>query len=638
MQDLKVLINGRTRWVLLLLPILAILPYYGIWTFDFVTFDDPQYIFENPQVTAGLTLESIVWAFTSGHASNWHPITWISHMLDVEWFGLDAGRHHLGNVLIHALNTLLLFGFLAKATEKVGRSALVAVLFAVHPLHVESVAWISERKDVLSTLFMLLTMWAWLAYISRKSIARYLMVFLFLLLGLMSKPMLVTLPFVLLLLDAWPLGRIKLSPFDFSMARKLVWEKLPLMGLVLASSIVTVMVQSQGGAVAGTDAVGLFPRLSNAVVSYVSYIGKMFAPTGLAALYPFPDTIPVWKIAGSLALLLAATFGAWKVRNRFAYLTVGWLWYIGTLIPVIGIVQVGSQSMADRYTYIPLIGLFVVLSWGSYDLLVRNSSKKAPLIALVLLLVGSLTGASYLQARHWENSETLWQHTLDVTSDNYRAHTALGSLLEERGQTEAAVQHYQSAIRINPSYLEAQNKLGAIFSDGGRANEAIELYQNILRTQPNHPLANINMGNALAAIGSPEKALVYYRTAVAVSPDNAFAHNGLGSALDDLQHVEEAIEHYQTAIEINPDFAAARNNLAAAFYKQKNYREGLEQVALALALEPDNASFHTNHAVFMIMFADFDSARENLANALRLSPGYQPALDVLAKLPKTGNE
>lgn len=601
MLKTKNLATTGVAWAVALV-IIAVLPYYGIWDFEFISFDDPEYITDNQQVISGLSWESLRWAFTTNAVANWHPLTWISHMLDVSLFGLNPGSHHMVSVALHALNTVLLFGFMTRASGCPGRSAVLAALFAVHPLHVESVAWVSERKDVLSTFFMLLTLWSYLAYVKRPGWPRYLLVFVLLALGLMTKPMLVTLPFVLLLLDAWPLRRLGLKPFEWRQALRLTLEKLPLLGLAAVSSVITFIVQSEGGAVASVERVPLTLRLANAVVSYVEYIINMFAPSGLAVLYPFPSSIELWKPLGAAALITAITVIAIRTRHKLPYIGVGWFWYIGTLVPVIGIVQVGSQAMADRYTYIPLTGLFIIVVWGGYDLLARGSAKRAPLIVTALFLITALSAASWVQARYWRNSTALWAHAVNVTENNFRAHNKLGIQLAESGQAEKAMAHYRTAIRIQPGFAKAHN----------------------------------NLGNAIAAAGRPAEALQHFENAISVKPDYATAYNGMGSALDDLGQTDEAIASYEKALRLDPALPAAHNNLAAAYHQQGKLDQAVLHSGKALELEPGNASFHLNYAILMIGRGDDEKARQHLETALRLRPGYQQAIKVLNKLPASG--
>ena len=370
---------------------------------EFVTWDDPQYLLGNPHVSGGLTGSGIRWAWTTGYASNWHPLTWWSHMLDVQMYGMSAGPHHVTSLLLHIVNTLLLFGLLHAMTGRLGPSAFVAALFAAHPLHVESVAWVSERKDVLSTLFWMLTVWAYLRYLRRPRLGRYFLMAAVFVLGLMAKPMLVTLPFVLLLLDVWPLGRVTLawSTPQRSRVVELVREKLPLIALAAASSIITFVVQRQGGAVAASEALPLGDRVANALVSYMRYIGRMLWPARLAAVYPFSRPLPEWWVVGSLLGFFAMSIVAIRAGRRYPYVAVGWLWYVGTLVPVIGIIQVGSQAMADRYTYVPLVGLFIVVAWGAVDLCARWPHRRQVLpvaagLAIVVCSVLARVQVEYL--------------------------------------------------------------------------------------------------------------------------------------------------------------------------------------------------------------------------------------------------
>lgn len=585
-------------WLAIALIIIAALPYYGAWNFEFVNFDDPEYITNNQNVMSGLTWQSLRWALTANDAANWHPLTWVSHLLDVEYFGLEAGAHHLVNVVLHVVNTLLLFTFLTQASGCAVRSAVVAALFAAHPLHVESVAWIAERKDVLSTFFMLLTLHAYLAYTRRPTWLGYLSVFVLLALGLMTKPMLVTLPFLLLLLDAWPLNRIAVTPFDRIQACRLIKEKLPFFALVAVSSVITYLVQQEGGAVASVDKIPLMLRVSNALVSYVEYMARMFVPSGLAVLYPYPESIPVWKSLGAATVLTAVTVMAVRVRKNFTYVTVGWFWFVGTLIPVIGIVQVGSQAMADRYTYIPLVGLFILLVWGSYDLLGKKSSKRAPLAVITVSIVVALAVASWVQARYWINSESLWVHTLDVTRNNYRAHNKLGIIMADSGRQASAIKHYRAAIKINPEFSWGHN----------------------------------NLGNALASAGKLEESLEHFKTAISLSPDYASAYNGMGSVLDDLNRVDEAIELYRKALMINPGLSSAHNNLAAAFAKKGQIDQAIIEIDAALDIDSGNVTYQKNFLALVLKLDDIELARQYLEKALYVNPANEYARQALESL------
>jgi tetratricopeptide (TPR) repeat protein len=606
--------------------------YYGVWSFDFVSFDDPQYLTENFEIAAGLNWSGVQWAFTTGHASNWHPVTWLSHMLDIQLFGMNSGAHHAISLVLHILNGLLLFLFLQLASGASGRSMFVAALFLLHPLHVESVAWVSERKDLLSTFFMMLSLIAYWHYARQPGIWRYLAVFILLALGLMAKPMLVTLPFVLLLLDYWPLRRIDSGSFTVSAATRLVVEKLPLFILIATSSIITFLIQREGGAVADMDQVSLGLRLSNAANSVAIYIGHTFWPAGLAVLYPFPKTIPWWQPAGALAAVGAVTWTAWKARQSAPYLATGWLWFLGTLVPVIGLVQVGSQAMADRYTYIPATGLFIIIAWSAFDLLGRGTSKRAPLTALALLIITGLAVGTFLQVRYWVDSKTLWSRALAVTSDNYRAHAALGSLLAEEGKQEAAAGHFTTAIRIEPRFAQAHNKLGSTLMETGHLDRAVSHFQEALRQDPELSEAHTNMGVSRAAQGQPEIAIEHYRKALDLKGNSPIAYNGLGSALDDVGKVDEAITAYRQSLQLDPDFASAHNNLAAALFRQGQADAAIVAMREALRLQPNKVSFHYNLGVLLYRQGKSEEALTILENLLTIEPGHAGAQQLLDQL------
>ena len=449
----------------LLLVVATFAAYWQVHEFDFVGFDDDSYIYENQQVQHGLSLDNLIWAFTTVTVSNWHPLTWLSHMLDFQLFGMDSGKHHLGNLFFHIVNTLCLLFVFKKMTGSFWKSAMVAGLFALHPLHVESVAWVSERKDVLSTFFWLLTMWAYLVYVKRPSLPRYVPVVLFFVLGLMAKPMLVTLPFVLLLLDYYPLNRLSFPLLSEKYKVKgfatLVLEKLPLIILAVLSSVMTYYAQQKGGAVATLDGIPLSLRIANSLVAYISYIGKMIYPAHLACLYPFSKMLPWWKVAAAGLVLVAITVMTFRSARKRPYMIVGWLWYLGTLVPVIGIVQVGSQSMADRYTYVSLIGIFIMIAWGIPELIsgIRLKRTGLPVAAVALLCV--LWGLTWHQAGYWRDSQTLFEHALSVTSENDTMHYDLANAYKNQGRLDQAVPHYLQTLRIKPDHEKAHNNLGS---------------------------------------------------------------------------------------------------------------------------------------------------------------------------------
>ena len=469
----------RDILICFLLVASTLLAYWDVGTFDFVRYDDTDYVTMNPHVQAGITLESTAWAFTSVHASNWHPLTWLSHMLDIHIWGMNPGGHHLSNLLFHAANTLLLFLVFNRMTRCMWQSSVVAALFALHPLHVESVAWVSERKDVLSTFFWVLTMHCHVSYAKSPRFRTYVPMLLFFVLGLMAKPMLVTLPFVLILMDYWPLNRNARFPLS-----KLILEKLPLFAFAGLSSVVTFIVQQHGGAVNSLASYPLSVRIANALVSYASYIGKMIWPVRLAALYPHPGMPSLWQIVGAGILITGICWVVIRNRKKHPYLPVGWLWYLGTLVPVTGLVQVGLQSMADRYTYVPLIGLFVIGAWGISDFLARFPRRNFIFFILALVVFPMLMMITCVQSGHWRNSIALFGHALDVTNDNYVAHNNMGSALAAKGHLDNAIRHFAAAIQIRPWQARPFNNLGAALMLKGENEKALRFFEKALEIHP----------------------------------------------------------------------------------------------------------------------------------------------------------
>jgi tetratricopeptide (TPR) repeat protein len=616
--------HPNERWrplsIAVALIVLNVLVYASVWRHDFVSFDDPQYVTENIHVKAGLTWDSVRWALTTGEAGNWHPLTWISHMVDVQLFGVQAGAHHVTNLCLHIANSLLLFGVLWRMTGALGRSAFVAGVFAVHPVHVESVAWISERKDVLSTFFWFLGLWAYADYVRGGKWTRYALVFLCLALGLMSKPMLVTFPFALLLLDYWPLRR----PLD----RWLILEKIPLFALVAASSVVTFLAQSRGGAVSALAALPLASRVANAVVAYVGYVEKILWPTGLTVLYPYSREFG-WRPGIAVLVLIAVTTVATFVARRYRYVLVGWLWYLGTLVPVIGLVQVGIQSMADRYTYVPSIGLLIIVAWGVPDLLGALPHRRSVLLAAATVVIAACAIAARAQVQYWRDSLTLWEHAARITPGAAHVETPLGSVLLERGNVAEAMALFTDAIQREPQFAEAHNKLGVLLADQGRLVEAIPHYEAALRSKPSLAEARYNLGNALTAQGKLGEAIAQYHDALRLRPDDAATHNGLGSALDDQGRIDDAIAEYQQAIRLNPQFADAHNNLGAARAKQGKADAAILEFLEALKLNPNQADAHYNVAVMLNGKGRTGEAVQHLQEALRLKPNHQGARQAL---------
>ena len=633
---------------------------------DFVTFDDGKYVTENAQVRSGITGASVVWAFTTTYFYSPYPITWLSHMLDAQLYGLNPAGHHLTSLLLHILSTLLVFGLLSRMTARLWPSAFVAAFFALHPLHVEPVAWASERKELLSIFFGLLAMWAYVDYARSGSIRRYLLTMLFFALGLMAKPVFVTLPLLLLLLDYWPLERIDLDTVGWRRTLvRLVTEKLPLLCLSLISSLVILPLHRSS--IGPADAVPMSLLLSNAFVSYARYIGKMIWPSGLAVLYQHPN-LPggtpwmTWQVAGAaLLLLLISALVLWAARRRYGL--VGWLWFLGTLVPVIGLVQVGQHAMADRYTYLPLIGLFIIVVWGAADLISYGASRGAwvrrsiPCLGAAALMV--LAVCSRAQVRTWRSSETLYRHALQVSPSNPTLHNNLGVVLgaegrldeaiahyhtaleiwsaypmahnnlagalRQQGEIDRAIEHYREALRLDPGYAEAHNNLGVTRESRGELEEAVRHYRDALRLDPDLADAHINLGNVLASQGQLDAALESYRQALRVNPYLAETHYNLGVALGLQGRTEEAVLRYGEALRLEPDFADAHFNLANALVARGRLEEAIGHYREALRLKPDAPGAHYNLGNALASLGQREASMRQYREALRFDPEYAEA-------------
>ncbi len=540
----------KTASIAVILAVLAFLPYAQTIEHDFISYDDTVFVTDNPEVRAGLTGEGVVWALTAFHSGNWVPLTWMSHMLDVSLFGLDAGRHHLVNVVFHSLSTALLFLALFRMTGAVWQSAFVAALFGVHPLHVESVAWVAERRDVLSGFFFMLVLLSYERYVRRGGTGRYLLVAVCFALGLLSKQMLVTVPFVLLLLDIWPLGRTALAAAaDGSKKKPSLWgqlllEKAPLIVLTIAASALTFAAQKEGGAMTlmERELLPVGDRLANALVSYVAYVGKTFWPSSLTIFYPHPGrALPWWKITGSAAAFLAVLIVVLRQRKKRPFLAVGWFWYVGMLVPVIGLVQIGMQAMADRYTYLPLIGLFIMVAWSAEDALSLTGVFRKKVMALSAgAVLFSLTALTAVQAGHWRDTITIFRHATSVAPDNWVAHRLLGNALADRGLTDEAIAQYRESIRV----------------------------------QPRNSLAHLNLGVELARQGLHGEAIEHYREAIRIRPKLAEAYNNLGNALAVTGRRDEALERYREAIRLRPGWTVVRGNLELLLAEQESAGRG----------------------------------------------------------------
>jgi len=687
----------------------------------FITFDDAQYVSENPYVNRGLTAEGIAWAITTYHASNWHPLTWLSHALDCQFYGVKPGGQHLTSMLLHAAAAAVLFLALRRMTKAIWPSAWVAAVFAIHPLRVESVAWVAERKDVLSGLFFMLTLWFYARYTERpESWGRYWLVLASFALGLTAKPTLVTLPFVLLLLDYWPLRRLgagseeqagypgyplvgrgsvsggasseavenhderiqglnsernPLSSQRFSSLSfedspggsqedevnlpwrdrpvvRLVIEKIPLFVLAAASCLVTLA--AQHGAMRSLQQMALPWRIAHAAVAYVAYLEKMLYPAGLAVFYPLAKgPPPASEVVVAAIVLLTISAAVLILRRKCPYLLFGWLWYLGTLVPMIGLVQVGDQAMADRYTYLTQIGLYMAIAWGAADVAGGWPNLRWALAALSVLMVAGLMACAWQQARRWRDSETLFTHTLACTSQNYiayyclgvvsfrhgqfddaisdyrkaldfnpdypDAHCYLGNGLARRGQVGEAIEHYQKALDINPDYADAHYNLGIALAGQGKIDEAIVHYRKALEINPDYVDVHNNLGNALARRGQVDEAITQYRKALKILPDDADAHYNLGNALVGRGQLDEAIVHYRKVLELKPDYIDVHYKLGNALVGRGQLDEAIAHYLFFLDIKPNNVEVHCNLAVALARHGQRDEAIAQYRKALDLA-------------------
>jgi tetratricopeptide (TPR) repeat protein len=611
--------------------------YWQVTAYDYINFDDPEYVANNVVVKRGLSKDTITWAFKTTKTANWHPLTWISYLLDVHFFGSTPGVHHLINLLFHATNAVLLFIVFRRMTAGVWPSAIISALFAIHPLHVESVVWISERKDVLSTLFWILTMWCYTGYTNHKDIKRYLAALVLFSLGLMAKPMLVTLPFILLLLDFWPLDRFRLfrektdrNKTSLSSIFPLIWEKIPFFVITMASSMVTFMAQKSEGAVKSLDFIAFNLRLANALNSYISYLKKIIWPYSLAVFYPYPAYYPWWKTIGSVLLLIAMFYLAFRNMKRHPYLLVGWLWYVGSLVPVIGILQVGSQAMADRYTYVPAIGIFIIFVRGANELLRRWRIHKAGILTGTLLLFAALFAATWVQTTHWKDSMTLFRHAIAVTHDNYLAHSNLAGTYAQKRQFDKAIGHYAEALRAKPDDTMAHNNLGLALAHKGRYADAVQHYSEALRLNPNYAEAHNNLGIALAKQGSWNEAIKHYRKAIELRPRYAEAHNNLATVLVKEGRMDEAISHYSEAVDSDPYLETAIILLALSLAQQGQIDEAVLTLEKGLKRIPNSADLNNHSGMLHHASGNLDTAVIFYRKAISLQSDHAKALNNLA--------
>jgi tetratricopeptide (TPR) repeat protein len=547
------------------LVVLTLLAYARLADNGFINLDDPDYVTRNAHVQAGLSLDGLRWAFTTGHSANWHPLTWLSHMLDCQLWGLAPAGHHLTSLVLHAASVVLCFRFFSRTTEAIWPSAFVAAVFALHPLHVESVAWAAERKDVLAGLFWMFTSIAWVRWVERPSAWRYMLVLVVYALALMTKPMLVSLPFVLCLLDVWPLQRIHRAPVVRTDVARVVREKLPLFALALASSAVTYAVQASAGAMDLGQRYPVGLRLENALVAYVAYIGKALWPASLAVFYPHRATaFPLVQVLGAALLLsVISAFVLRRLRSK-PYLAVGWLWYLGTLLPVIGIVQVGAQALADRYTYIPFIGLSIAVAWSAADVAQHWKAARPVLAASSALAVIAWTALTWELVGSWRNDISLFSHAVESLPESHRAHVMLGNVLVRDGRLEDGLAQYQRALELHPEDPEARINLARALEQLGRQDEALAQCRALIARSPTAADAFLMLARILEARGEREEAGRAYLEALRLGPDWAEAHNNYGSLLLHEGRVDEAITEFTRALELKPGMAAAKHNLKLA--------------------------------------------------------------------------
>jgi tetratricopeptide (TPR) repeat protein len=653
-------------WLMaVLLTLVTMALYWPATGHDFVNFDDDLYVTSNLHVQSGLTLEGLKWAFFKPevHFGYWHPLTLLSHMVDCQLFGLNPWGHHLTSLLLHALNAMLVFVLLRQMTGGAGRSLLVAALFAVHPLRVESVAWVAERKDVLSAFFGLIALVFYARYVEVQSLKAkvqnqepesrnpqpairngprasripssifYLLSLACFALGLMSKPMLVTWPFVMLLLDYWPLRRFEFSTLHspLSTVWRLVREKIPFVVLAAGAGVVTFVMSKHGGALALNESLPLGVRSGNALISCCRYLWKLFWPTDLAVVYPHPEHWPLAKVLLAGGLILGLSGLLFVRQRRSPFLLMGWLWYCGTLAPVLGLVQVGSHAMADRYSYLPSLGVLILSVWGAYEL---ARGWHYPVIALSVagstatILCMALTRQ---QLGHWKDSESLFRHALEVTENNWLAHKTLGDALDEKGQIDEAIRQYQKAIRLKPDYAEVHNNLGDTLLKKGQTDKAIRQYQEALRLKPDFAGAHYNLGIALGEKGQIDEAIRQFQEAIRLKPDFAGAHYNLGIALGEKGQTDEAIRQYQESLRLKPDYAEAYNNLGYCLLRKGRIDEAIRQYQEALRLKPDYAKTHNNLGMALAKQGRTDEAIRQFQEALRLKPDYAEAHNNLAR-------
>ena len=650
--------SARKRLLGLLLIVVTLLVYMPVFQYPFVSYDDYIYVTDPPQVREGLNWENFKWAMTNLQAGFWHPLTWLSHLLDGELFELNPAGHHLTNVLLHLTSVAVLFWVLEAMTGALWCSAFAAALFALHPLNVESVAWVAERKNVLSTLFWVLTMGAYLGYVRKPVWKRYWGLMGVFVLGLMAKPMLVTLPCVFLLLDYWPLARFGKDRAQFrERVPRLVVEKLPFFIPVGIISLLTIKAESVVGALPTVEDLPMAPRIFNAVVAYALYLKKMVWPLDLAVLYPHPGTsVELWAVVSATVLLVSISLLVWRFRRQAPYLVVGWLWYLGALVPVSGLVQVGGHAMADRYAYVPLIGIFIMLAWGAAQAASRLKLRREWLAAAALGSLVPLWMVTYVQVGYWRDSASLFEHALAVTEENAVAHYNLATALAEKEEWEMAIPHLHRALEILPSYASARINLGSILArqdkmddamrqfemaieanpesdlgyhnlglallEAGRVDEGIDHLSRALKINPDYASAHLHLGLAALQKGNRVEAVELFRQALALRPNFARAHYHLGTELLNMGHLGEAQRHLLTALQEDPGYTEAYVNLAVVLKNEGNFEDALVLLRKALEMAPGSAEAHNNMGTLLAVKGDLDKAEKHFSRTLEIDPSH----------------
>jgi len=620
-----------------LIALACLVIYYRVTGFDFINLDDDIYVYENAMVAAGLSAKSIAAAFASFHATNWHPVTWISHQLDVSLFGLNGGSHHAINVALHIGNSALLFFLLSGLSGDRWKSAFAAAVFAIHPAHVESVAWIAERKDVLSTLFMLLAMFAYWRYTQDTTNKRtYLIALVLFAIGLMAKPMLVTFPFLLLLIDYWPLKRI--DEFRWTNLRPIIVEKIPFFALSAISAVVTIVAQKTGGAVQSLETFSLQDRLANAVVSYAKYVVMMFYPTNLAVWYPFDKNLTGLQI-GASAILLAviSAICIWQIRKR-PYLFVGWFWFIGTLVPVIGIIQVGRQALADRYTYVPYIGLSVAVIWLVGEFAERIRVPVAARAAVAGIAIAVLGVVAYGQVSYWKNSETIYTRALNVTQNNYLVEANYCRYLDQLNRLDEASRHCTAAVAIDPRGVDALNTLGDLQLKQGKLDDAKQNFQKVIEIDSNYSLAYANLGIIETKSENFEAAINYFDQAVSHDASGFFdagrraeAYSSIGSAALAKKKYDMSAKAYERAIEAAPNNGDFQRNLAVSYRLLGRPEDGIRMLEAMIQKNPNSPEAYNTLGIIYAEQNRMPEAIVQFQRALQINPGFSPAQSNLKK-------